>query len=189
MKKRSISIKLIWMSAYLAIVLLMCLVFFVGTIIVTNTVKENARQDNEDLASFMQKTLDDNWLTVFENSMQLVNSSRAETLNKTSHKEAFTSLSTYFFVKDFRQFVNSNRMVEEVHMYFPGADWIVGTKGTYSSHTYWTAMYGLDQETDYSYDAWMTDLFGNRSIGYFIIRNGNHMDLYYRLSVFAASYV
>ena len=78
MKKRSISIKLIWMGAYLAVVLLMCLVFFVGTIMVTGTVKDSARQTNEELAMFMQKTLDENWQTVFENSMQLVNSSRAE---------------------------------------------------------------------------------------------------------------
>ncbi len=186
MKKRSISIKLIWMGAYLAIVLLMCLVFFVGTMIVTNTVKENARQDNEELATFMQKTLDDNWLTVFENSMQLINSSRAQALNKSNAKEDFTDISTYYFVTDFRQFVQSNRMVEEAHMYFPGGDWIVGTKGTYSSHTYWTAMYGLDQKVEYVYDTWMTDLFGSRSAGYFIIQNGNRMELYYRLSVFAA---
>lgn len=186
MKKRSISIKLIWMGAYLAIVLLMCLVFFVGTLIVNNAVKENARQDNEELATFMQKTLDDNWLTVFENSMQLVNSSRAQALNRSNGKEEFTDLATYYLVSDMRQFVQSNRMVEEVHMYFPGGDWIVGTKGTYASHTYWTAMYALDQERDYAYDAWMTDLFGSRSIGYFIVRNGNRMELYYRLSVFAA---
>lgn len=186
MKRRSISIKLIWMGAYLAIVLLMCLVFFIGTIIMTNTVKENARRDNEEMATFMQKTLDDNWQTVFENSMQLVNSSRAQALNRSNGKEEFTDLATYYLVSDMRQFVQSNRMVEEAHMYFPGGDWIVGTKGTYASHTYWTAMYVLDQERDYAYDAWMTDLFGSRSIGYFIVRNGNRMELYYRLSVFAA---
>ena len=186
MKKRSISIKLIWMGAYLAVVLLMCLVFFVGTIMVTGTVKDSARQTNEELAMFMQKTLDENWQTVFENSMQLVNSSRAEALNKSRAEQDFTDLSTYHFVSDFRQFVQSNRMVEAVHMYFPGQDWIVGSKGTYASHTYWTAMYGLDHNPEYTYDTWMTDLFGSRSIGYFIIQNGNHMDLYYRLSVFAA---
>ena len=186
MKKRSVSIKLIWMGAYLAIVLLMCLVFFIGTLIVNNTVKENARQENEELATFMQKTLDDNWLTVFENSMQLVNSSRAQVLNRSSKKEAFRELATYYLVSDMRQFVQSNRMVEEVHMYFPGGDWIVGTKGTYASHTYWTAMYGLSPKREYTYDAWMTELFGSRSIGYFIVQNGNRMELYYRLSAFAA---
>ena len=186
MKKRSVSIKLIWMGAYLAVVLLMCLVFFVGTIIVTRTVKESARQSNEELATFMQKTLDENWLTVFENSMQLVNSSRAEVLNKTNAEADFIDVSTYHFVSDFRQFVQSNRMVEAVYMYFPGQDWIVGSKGTYASHAYWTAMYGLDQKQEYAYDTWMTDLFGSRSIGYFIVQNGNHVDLYYRLSVFAA---
>ena len=41
MKKRSVSIKLIWMGAYLAVVLLMCLVFFIGTIMVTKTVKDS----------------------------------------------------------------------------------------------------------------------------------------------------
>ena len=186
MKKRSVSIKLIWMGAYLAVVLMMCLVFFVGTILVTRTVEESARQANDEMATFMQKTLDENWQMVFENSMQLVNSSRAEALNKTNAEADFIHISTYHFVTDFRQFVQSNRMVEAVHMYFPGGDWIVGSKGTYASHTYWTAMYGLDEKQDYAYDSWMTDLFGSRSIGYFIIQNGNHMDLYYRLSVFAA---
>ena len=184
MKKHSVSIKLIWMGAYLAIVVLMCLVFFVGTIMVTKTVKDSARTSNEDLATFMQKTLDENWQMVFENSMQLVNSSRAEALNKTNAEEDFTDLSTYHFVSDFRQFVQSNRMVDAVHMYVPDRDWIVGSKGTYASHTYWTAMYGVGKTQDYAYDTWMTDLFGSRSVGYFIIQNGNRMDLYYRLSAF-----
>ena len=77
MKKRSISIKLIWMGAYFAVILLMCLVFFLGSIMVTQTVKESARKNNEELSVFMQKTLDETWISVFENSMQLVNNSRA----------------------------------------------------------------------------------------------------------------
>ena len=185
MKKRSISIKLIWMGAYFAVILLMCLVFFVGSIMVSNAVKENARKNNEELSVFMRNTLDENWLTVFENSMQLVNSTRAENLNKSHQEQDFTDLSTYYFVSDFRQFVQSNRMVESVHMYFPGQDWIVGSNGTYSSHTYWTALYGLQKTPEYEYDQWMTEMFGSRSIGYFLVQNGNHTDLYYRLSVFA----
>lgn len=185
MKKRSISIKLIWMGAYFAVILLMCLVFFLGSIMVTQTVKESARKNNEELSVFMQKTLDETWISVFENSMQLVNNSRAEALNKTRQETEFTDLSTYRFVTDFRQFAQSNRMVESVHMYFPGQDWIVGTKGTYSSHTYWTALYGLQKNPEYEYDQWMTEMFGSRSIGYFLVQNGNHTELYYRLSVFA----
>ena len=185
MKKKSISIKLIWMGAYFAVILLMCLVFFVGSIMVSRAVKENARKNNEELSVFMRNTLDENWLTVFENSMQLVNSSRADSLNKSRNEEDFTDLSTYYFVSDFRQFAQSNRMVESVHMYFPGQDWIVGTNGTYSSHTYWTALYGLQKNPDYEYDHWMTEMFGSRSIGYFLVQNGNRTELYYRLSVFA----
>ena len=64
MKKRSVSIKLIWMGAFLAVILLMSLVFFVGTLMVTNEVEANIRRSNEDTVKFMQKTLDETILNL-----------------------------------------------------------------------------------------------------------------------------
>ena len=139
MKKRSISIKLIWMGAYFAVILLMCLVFFLGSIMVTQTVKESARKNNEELSVFMQKTLDETWISVFENSMQLVNNSRAEALNKTRQETEFTDLSTYRFVTDFRQFAQSNKYENYRYPWFPQSNPVPGNTYVQTLPSDWTA--------------------------------------------------
>lgn len=183
MKKGSVSIKLIWMGAYFAVILLMCLVFFVGTIMVTRTVEKHILQTNEETATFMQKSLDDNWRSVLEYSTQILTNTRAAELNKTIDRSEFIAKDTYEFVTNFRYLVQANRLVEEAHMYFPAQDYVVGTKGTYASHAYWASMYGATRE--YEYDAWMELMFGNTNMGYFAVQNGNDLDLYYRISVFS----
>jgi len=182
MKKGSISIKLIWMGAFLAVILLMSLVFFVGTLMVTNEVEANIRRANEDTVKFMQKTLDDNWRTVLEYNTQLLTDTQADNLSNTTNVEAFTQPKTYSFVMDFRSAVSANRMVEDVFMYFPAHDYVVGFRGTYPSHTYWRAtnLTGAKEE----YELWMSRMFQTKQLGYFTVQNGNTLELYYRISVF-----
>ena len=181
MKKRNVSIKLIWMGAYMAVVVLMCFVFFMGTLIVTREVEANLRQANEDTTSFLQKTLDDRWRRVLEYNSQLLTDSHAEKLNGAKSSELFLNAETYSFVLDFRAAMQSNQMVEDIFIYFPKFDYVVGGKGTYPSHTYW--MTSCYKNRSIEYEAWKEQLFGCKDIGYFVVPNGNKLDLYYRIGI------
>lgn len=180
MEKRSVSIKLIWMGAYFVVVIVMCFVFFLGTIMVMRTTEENARQVNEDNAAFMQNSLDDTWQRVFEYSLQIINHSTARSLESAGDAAAFKSREAYELSMEFSNYSWSNQMVEDLYLYYPTRDYVIGINGVYTSHVYWASLYGVTKE--YSETTWKNQLFGNRKTGYFTVQNGNHLDLYYRMA-------
>lgn len=170
------------MGTYFVVVILMCLVFFIGTILVTRTVEENARQVNEDNAVFMQNSLDDVWQRVYQYSIQIINHSTAKRLENAETPEEFTDKTSYELSAEFKKYIASNQMVEDLYLYYPDGDYVVGNLGVYSAHTYWAALYGVSRE--YSDSTWKHKLFGNREMGYFTVQNGTKLDLYYRMSAF-----
>lgn len=175
------SVRVRWLRAYVIVVVIMSLLFFLCTLLVMQAVEENAEQVNADNAMFVRNTLDENWDRVFDFSLQIMNNATAKYFDGTEGTDMFTSVQAYELAYEFKNYVLSNSMVEEFFLYYPTSDYVIGNRGVYQSSTYCTALYGRSGSYDAS--SWASELFGNRTPGYFVIRHGDQLDLYYRMVV------
>ena len=181
MKKHASTVRITWLRAYISVVLVMSSLFFLSTVMVLREVECNAKQVDFDTANFIRNTLDDSWDRVFDFSLQIINNSSAKSFEHANGDEIFSSPSAYEFSLDFRNYILSNTMVEEFFLYYPTSDYVIGNRGVYSSEIYCAALYGVTREYDAA--TWTNLLFANRTPGYFTIRRGSQIDLYYRMAV------
>lgn len=88
----------------------------------------------------------------------------------------------YAFSRDFQNYIQSNKMVEDIYLYYPKSGMVVGNRGVYDKHVYWVTLYGIDKRI--SEECWNTELLENRTRGYFTIQAGSQLELYYRVTSF-----
>ena len=180
MKGKNLGIKRTWSAIYFFVILSMSIVFAFGQIVIQRNVEDNARQVNYDNAIYMRNYLDDSWSRIYQYSMQLLENSSAKKLEECSDEDAWysTSFELSKRIIDYTQF---NNIIQDIMIFYPRQDKIVGKKGVYRSNTYWAACYpGRD---GIEYDTWMNTAFTDRDAGYFTIQNGLQLDLYFRISI------
>lgn len=175
---KSASLKVRWLAAFLTVIIIMSAASFTGSMLTLRAVEKDADRSHENSAAFMKNMLDDFWKRVYDYSWQIINASDARQMER----EGVDAMrpNAYAFSLEFRNYTQSNTMVEDLYLYFPTSDTVIGTKGVYAKHIYWAALYGINGEI--SEDDWQTNFFENRTSGYFTVKNGNHPELFYRMS-------
>lgn len=175
---KSASLKVRWLAAFLTVIIIMSAASFTGSMLTLRAVEKDADRSHENSAAFMKNMLDDFWKRVYDYSWQIINASDARQMER----EGVDTMrpNAYAFSLEFRNYTQSNTMVEDLYLYFPTSDTVIGTKGVYAKHIYWAALYGINGEI--SEDDWQTNFFENRTSGYFTVKNGNHPELFYRMS-------
>ena len=183
--KKSRRIWFVWLSSYIIVVVALNGAFALGTMRILNAVEGFTTEVNHNNAMFVQNVLDDNWQQNFTYSMQIINNTTAKNLEKIPNADAFKTPQVYDLSLNLRNHVSSNAMIDDVCLYYPLSDYIIGSKGVYPSRTYWAALYGASGEYDYS--KWSALLLGDRKPGYFCFENNGSIDLYYRIAISSPS--
>ena len=179
MKKSGLSVRLL--TANLAVIVFMSITFFIASTIILYSIEKDANQTAENSAIFMQNALDDSWERIYNYSFQIINSSAVRRIYRSNLDGEDIAQNTYAnsLSQEFRYCSMSNAMIEDLYLYFPLNDVMIGSRGIYSSHIYWASLYGANRGI--GEEQWMANLFYDNDPGYFTVRNGTQIDLYYRI--------
>ena len=169
-----------WLAAFLTVILVMSAVFFVSSMLTLRAIERDADRSHEQNAGFMQNMLDESWQRVYDYSWQIINAPSARQMEQEDLTELLPT--AYAFSRDFQNYIQSNKMVEDIYLYYPKSGMVVGNRGVYDKHVYWVTLYGIDKRI--SEECWNTELLENRTRGYFTIQAGSQLELYYRVTSF-----
>ena len=181
MKKKTVKLRYRWMGAYSIVVLIMCLIFLFGMMLMRRSIESHDIEINQTSAEFVCSSLDEQWLRIFNYAFQIINDSRVQTLDGKAVLTEDAESSAYAVSTNIINNIMSNDLLEDVYLYFPSSDLIIGKKGVYGAGVYWASLYKVDQS--YSRTAWMQQLFGARQNGYFLAESRDGLDLYYRMAI------
>ena len=161
MKDKSNRTHITILVTYLTVVLFMGIIFFAGSYYTIQRIRETDRDNVYNNVSVLKKTLDDNWLDLLNYSIEILTSSDAKSFENQKTEEMRSDALKMTF--DFQNFVGLNRLVDDIYLFYPRSNTVIGTKGVYSAHQYWVSLYGATKE--FPENQWLTDMFGNRKIG------------------------
>ena len=160
-------------------VLVLCGLFFLFSTYICDSIRQSEQERVEQNANQVKSILDDTWDSMFNFGMSFMYSNVAKKLESAEDTGDFRSLGAYDLSSGISKQVTFEPMIADVVLYYPQSDILVGSKGVYTAHAYWTSVYGTGPDADEAhYARWYRALFSNRSSGYFATENG----IFYRLS-------
>ena len=154
-----------WLAAFLTVIVVMSTVFFASSILTLQAIEKDADRNHEKSAVFMKKMLDESWQRVFDYSWQIINAPSAKRMEREDLTELLPL--AYEFSRDFQNYIQSNKMVEDIYLYYPENGIVIGNRGVYNKHVYWVTLYGINKRI--SEKSWNAELLENRARGYFTI--------------------
>lgn len=169
-----------WLAAFLTVIVVMSTVFFASFILTLQAIEKDADRNHEKSAVFMKKMLDESWQRVFDYSWQIINAPSAKRMEREDLTELLPL--AYEFSRDFQNYIQSNKIVEDIYLYYPENGIVIGNRGVYNKHVYWVTLYGINKRI--SEKSWNAELLENRARGYFTIQAGTQLELYYRMASF-----
>lgn len=178
MRRRNLRIRTNFLRIILAVILLLAVLFSIYTLSIHNRIRSSEKDDNLNSAKKIQSALDDTWDTLLNHCLPLINGTTAVRLDGAADYEALQSASVYMLYTDIRNAVVFDTMLEDITVYYPESDYVVGALGVKHSRTYWALTYGLDGQVNY--DQWVSQLYCYGQSGYFLINGNNSSELYFR---------
>lgn len=178
MRRRSLRIRTIWLGVMLAVILLLCSLFCIYCVSMHDQIRRSEETDNLQNAENIQTVLDSTWDTLLNHCLPLVNSSIATRLETSTTYHQLQERDAYMLYTDILNAVAFDTMMEDITVYYPQSDYVVGELGVKKSRTYWALTYGMDGQI--TYDQWEKDLYSYGASGYFLIPGKDDSELYFR---------
>ena len=173
-----------WLKSYLVVVLAIILVLLLYSVVIISQVRSDADANNRLLVDYCCTALEKNLKSLQDFTTTLLYSEKAKKLhnydkNSISSNDAMTH--AYDLIYDVRNFAITNGMVEDIYIYYPATDQIIGSSGSYSSYVYFKTenVNMLPMKTEY--EDWMNTLFSKKEVGFHTYRdlNGQNCVFYY----------
>lgn len=148
-------------------------VIFVALFLVSLKAVEMMKRDKieeygQTIAS-VQRSLDRYLLTLEQTAVELMLNNQNMALQTAAGKADFVSPATYSFSGLLYNIKMANAFVEDVYLYYPRQDYVVGTKGSYVSKGY----YLLSNElSGAGYERWRGEVLEAAQTGFFFQKDG-----------------
>ena len=183
--KKNLRIRVVWLYGMIAIVILLCCIFLFYSLFIFKNIRNKEIFENTNNAANIQEVLDDTWDSILVHALPLVNSSISNRLEPARNFRDFQSQDAQALFLDMRNTVIFDSTMKDITLYYPNADYIVGSMGIKNSRAYWSLTYGVNQNI--SYEQWKTRLYCHGNSGFFTIEGTNESELYYRFCFGGAS--
>ncbi len=142
-------------------VLLIMLIFFN---IVLNSFRNEINTNFSNSSAFFSKSIDEKLHITEDYADSLIFSNSVSSINKYSPDDYsnLTALNqAYDIVYNIRRFITSNALIDDIYIYYPDSDFIIGKEGFYNSRTYYALTFRnkLAFLSDNNYSLWMDSVF------------------------------
>lgn len=176
--KKNLRIRVIWLFGIIAVVIFLCCVFLFYSLFMFKSIRNKETRENLNNAITVQDALDDTWDSVLTHSLPLANGYISRRLEAATSAEDFQSQEAQALFVDMRNAVLYDTTIEDISLYYPNADCVVGSSGIKRSRSYWALTCGTDRNL--SYEQWQQDLYCRGPSGFLTVQGNSSEELYYR---------
>lgn len=176
--KKNLRIRVIWLFGIIAVVILLCCIFLFYSLFMFKSIRNQETRENLNNAIALQDALDDTWDSMLNHAQPLANSSVSKRLESASNAKDFHSQQAQALFVDMRNAVVYDATMEDIALYYPNADYIVGSSGIKSSRNYWALTYGTNRSV--SYEQWTERVYCRGQSGFITVESKDGTELYYR---------
>ncbi len=153
-----------WVLSLMAGFLVLFVSLFVVNLKIIALMKADKIQEHSETITSVQRSVDRYMLTLKQLVIELMLNNQNMTLQAAPGKADFVTSATYSFSELLYNIKMANAFVEDVYLYYPTQDYVVGTRGSYFSKGYFLLSNNL---TDIGYSSWREDILLSEQTGFF----------------------
>lgn len=167
-----------WLYSVIAGFILLFALLLVVNVNTVNLMKNDKIKEARQIADTVSRSVDHYLLTVQASAAELMLNNQNLALQQAKSEEVFTTASTYQFSELMYNIRVANALIEDIYVYYPNTDYIVGTEGSYRSKNYFLLRNQLKQN---GYIRWKEQVLDTADTEFFFRdkENGEY-NLYYR---------
>lgn len=153
-----------WAISLLAGFLVLLALLLAVTQNAVTMMKQDKIKEHWNSSKSMQHSIDRYLLTLKQLSVELLLNNQNMALQAAEDKSSFVDNASYQFSNLIYNIKAANPLVEDVYLYYPAQDYVVGSKGCYPSRAYYLLSNNL---ADRGYDDWVNNLLLTDQTGFF----------------------
>ena len=167
-----------WVVSLTAGFLILLLLLLGVTFGAIRMMKQTKLQEYSENIVSMQRNMDRFLLTLNQVTVELMLNNQNAVLQEAGDPSTFISPDAYRFSDLIHNIKTANPFVEDMYLYYPAHDYVVGAEGCYSSLNYYLLSNSLSCD---GYDAWRDDVLSANHTGFFFsLSASGQLQLYLR---------
>jgi AraC-like DNA-binding protein len=167
LRKKGVSIVYIWLRSFLYVIAVIMIIFLICFTWIRQMIIQEITDQDKNFDGFIQRVIDSKFTELQRLSNEIEYNPTNLSLSETVNNADFTSLSTYRFTNQINNFMITNSFFEDIYIYYPATDFMVGNLGSYNSYSYYLLLNKLDNK---GYDKWLETISTNIQKKYFLTK-------------------
>lgn len=167
-----------WILSLIAGFLLIFCSLFAVNVKAIHLMQTDKIRESEKITDTARRSVDHYLFTLKESASELMLNNQNMALQSAKDKKEFVSAASYRYSELMYNIKMANALVEDIYVYYPVQDYIVGTEGNYLSKSYFLLSNHLMEE---GYSAWKEDVLESQRTGFFFEKTKEgEQKLYFR---------
>lgn len=170
-----------WIFPLLAGCMLIFVLLFAVNIRAVNMMEQEKIRETETIIDTARQGIDHYLFTIQSSASELLLNNQNMVLQSAEDISAFSTPEAYRYSELMKNIKIANSMIEDIYLYYPVWDYIVGTEGCYNSRNYFLLNSGLSSK---GYAEWKSHILESDNINFFFSPLGkNEEKLYFRQQI------
>lgn len=170
-----------WIFPLLAGCMLIFVLLFAVNIRAVNMMEQEKIRETETIIDTARQGIDHYLFTIQSSASELLLNNQNMVLQSAEDISAFSTPEAYRYSELMKNIKIANSMIEDIYLYYPVWDYIVGTEGCYNSRNYFLLNSGLSSK---EYAEWKSHILESDNINFFFSPLGkNEEKLYFRQQI------
>lgn len=170
-----------WIFPLLAGCMLIFVLLFAVNIRAVNMMEQEKIRETETIIDTARQGIDHYLFTIQSSASELLLNNQNMVLQSAEDISAFSTPEAYRYSELMKNIKIANSMIEDIYLYYPVWDYIVGTEGCYNSRNYFLLNSGLSSK---GYAEWKSHILESDNINFFFSPLGkNEERLYFRQQI------
>lgn len=170
-----------WIFPLLAGCMLIFVLLFAVNIRAVNMMEQEKIRETETIIDTARQGIDHYLFTIQSSASELLLNNQNMVLQSAEDISAFSTPEAYQYSELMKNIKIANSMIEDIYLYYPVWDYIVGTEGCYNSRNYFLLNSGLSSK---GYAEWKSHILESDNINFFFSPLGkNEEKLYFRQQI------
>ena len=170
-----------WIFPLLAGCMLIFVLLFAVNIQAVNMMEQEKIRETETIIDTARQGIDHYLFTIQSSASELLLNNQNMVLQSAEDISAFSTPEAYRYSELMKNIKIANSMIEDIYLYYPVWDYIVGTEGCYNSRNYFLLNSELSSK---GYAEWKSHILESDNINFFFSPLGkNEEKLYFRQQI------
>ncbi|ASR47515.1 hypothetical protein B4V02_12950 [Paenibacillus kribbensis] len=177
-------VKLKWIRSFLIVIAISMLLVLIFMLWIRSKATEEALSSHYHYSSFISHVIDEQMGQITNLSSKIMND---RTLIRMIEADAGGNIKTesaYQLVDQLRNFMIANQMIEEIYIYYPEQDYILGTLGIYRPISYYLLQNELKRT---GYNRWLSMVKAADNMSFFFWSNEGKKELLFSRAIYRDS--